>query len=167
MWSVTKRPINFAKIIQQWVYWYAESITSNIFTVITIQFKISLDFSSLSFEVWMQCFSETFRKRFFLYSYSFQKDLSREYLAVLKFILEVRKFKKNFLICLITVIKVHDLLLTLLQVITILVSKMSEHRLLILINTSYMINYCLDYFHFVGYNSFSCEICIILQWNSS
>ena len=153
-------------LFKQWVYWYAESITSNIFIVITIQFKISLDFSLLPFEVSMQNFSETFRKRFFLYSYSFQKDLSREYLVVLKFLLEVRKFKENVLICLSTVIKVHDLLLTLLQVI---VSKMSEHRLLKLINTSHIINYylsCLDYFHFLGYNSFSSEICIVLQWNS-
>ena len=41
-----------------------------------------------------------------------------------------------------TVIKVSDFLLSLLQVITILsVSKIKGHRLLILINTIYMINY--------------------------
>ena len=49
------------------------------------------------------------------------------------------KFKKNIKICVIIIIKVRDLLLTLLQVITI-VSKMNEHRLFIWINTSYMIS---------------------------
>ena len=38
-----------------------------------------------------------------------------------------------------------------------IISKMNEHRLLILINAICMINYllsCLDYFRFAGYNSF-------------
>ena len=68
-----------------------------------------------------QCFSEKFRKKtFFWYSYFFRKDLLREYLVVLKFLLEVPKFKENEIICIITVIKVRHLLLTLLQVIIIL-----------------------------------------------
>ena len=56
-------------------------------------------------------FSKKFRKIF---------DLSKEYLFVSKFLWEVPKFKEKVLICVITVIKVRDLLLTLLQVITIL-----------------------------------------------
>ena len=76
-------------------------------------------------------------------------------------------FLESVVVYTITVIKVRDLLLALLQITTILVavSKMNEHRLLILINTSYMINYwltCLDYFYFAGHNSFSSEICIVL-----
>ena len=43
-----------------------------------------------------------------------------EYLDVSKFLLEVPKFKENILIRVITLIKVGDLLLTVLQVITIL-----------------------------------------------
>ena len=53
---------------------------------------------------------------FFFDILSFYKDLTREYLVVLKFLLEVSKFKKNGLICVITIIKVYDLSLTLLQV---------------------------------------------------
>ena len=69
----------------------------------------------------MQCFSVKFWKRFFFWcSYSFWKDLSREYLVVLKFLLEVPAFKENVLFYIITAIKVRDHLLTLLQVITIL-----------------------------------------------
>ena len=45
---------------------------------------------------------------------------SREYLVVLKFLLEELKFKKNVLTCVITVIKVRDLLLTLFKVTTML-----------------------------------------------
>ena len=37
-----------------------------------------------------------------------------------KFLLEVPKFKENVIISVITVLKIHDLLLTLLQLITIL-----------------------------------------------
>ena len=48
------------------------------------------------------------------------KDLSREYLVVPKFLFKVPKFKENVLISVMTVIKVRDLLLTLLQVIAIL-----------------------------------------------
>ena len=65
-------------------------------------------------------FLRNFEKNFFWYSYSFWKDLSGEYLVVSKFLLEVPRFKENVLICVITVIKVYDLLLTLLQVKTIL-----------------------------------------------
>ena len=50
------------------------------------------------------------------YSYSFRKDLSREYLVVSKFLLEVPKFKENIPICIITVTKERDFLRTLLQV---------------------------------------------------
>ena len=57
---------------------------------------------------------------FFRYSYSFWKDLSRAYLIVSKFLSEEPKFKKNDIICVITVIKVRDFLLTLLPVISIL-----------------------------------------------
>ena len=69
----------------------------------------------------MQCFSKKFRQKFFFfwYSYSFWKHLSRENLVVLKLLLEVPKFRENFVICVITVIKVHDLLPTILLVITI------------------------------------------------
>ena len=74
------------------------------------------------------------------------------------------------LIWVITVIKLHDLLLTLLQVNTCsIVSKMNKHRLLILINTSYIINYqlsCLDHFHFIWYNSLSSEICVFYSGTS-
>ena len=56
----------------------------------------------------------------FIYSYSLWKDLSRDYLFVSKFLLEATKFKENVLICVIFVIKVRDLLLTLLQVLTML-----------------------------------------------
>ena len=70
----------------------------------------------------MQCFSKKFRQKkffFFWYSYSFWKHLSRENLVVLKLLLEVPKFRENFVICVITVIKVHDILPTILLVITI------------------------------------------------
>ena len=54
------------------------------------------------------------------------QDLSRlfkrEHLVVSKFLLEEPEFKENVLICMISVIKVCDLLLTLLQVIMILVA---------------------------------------------
>ena len=55
----------------------------------------------LDFEVRTQCF---FCK--------ISKNLSREHLVVPKFSLEVPKFKENVLICVITVIKLRDLLLT-------------------------------------------------------
>ena len=70
-----------------------------------------------------KCFSLKFWKKFFLiFLYSFWKDLSKGYLVVSKFLLEVTKFKENVLICIITVIKMRDLLLTFLQVITILMA---------------------------------------------
>ena len=71
-------------------------------------------------KVRMQCFSRKIWIFFFYYSYSFRKDLPREYLVVLKFLLEVPEFKENVLFCIITVIKVHAHLLILLRVITIL-----------------------------------------------
>ena len=65
-------------------------------------------------KVRVQCFSEKFLKEFFFQnSYFFWKDLSKEYLVVSKFLLEVPKFKVNVIICVITVTKVHDILLTL------------------------------------------------------
>ena len=48
--------------------------------------------------------------------------LSRVYLVVSKFLSEVPKFKENVLLCIITIIKVYDLLLTLLQLKTMLVA---------------------------------------------
>ena len=75
----------------------------------------------ISLKVRTLCFSENFQKKiFFLYSFSFWKDFCKGYLLNSKFILEVLEFKDNVLICIITFIKVHDLLLTLLQVKTIL-----------------------------------------------
>ena len=66
-------------------------------------------------------FLKNFKKKiFFWYFYSFWKELSREYLVVSKFLLEVPKFKENVLIYLILVIKVCDLLFTLIQVTKIL-----------------------------------------------
>ena len=62
----------------------------------------------------MQCFSEKFQKKCFWHSYSFWKDLSKEYFVTSKFLWEVPKFKENVLIYITVVIKVHDLLLTLL-----------------------------------------------------
>ena len=60
-------------------------------------------------------FLKNFKKKFlFWYFYSFLKDLSRECLFISKFLLEVPKFKENSLTCIITVIKMFDLLLTLL-----------------------------------------------------
>ena len=53
---------------------------------------------------------------------------------VWEFLLERPKFKENVIICVITVIKVRDLLLTLLQVMTTLAPKMNEHRFFILIH---------------------------------
>ena len=64
-------------------------------------------------------FLKKFGKKYFWYSYSFWKDLSREYFAVSKFLLEVPKFKENGLICVITAIKVCDILLIPLKVTTI------------------------------------------------
>ena len=67
-----------------------------------------------------QCFSEKIPKRNLKYFHSICKDLTREYLVVWKFIIEVPKSKEHVLICIITVKKVCDLLLILLQVIAIL-----------------------------------------------
>ena len=86
-------------------------------------------------------FLKNFEKNFFWYSYSFWKDLSREHLVVSKFLLEVAKFKENVLIWVITVIKVawsftHTF--TSNSNTCSIILNMTEHRLLILINTSYM-----------------------------
>ena len=72
----------------------------------------------------------------FLLKRSFQGILS-----CLKFLLELPKFKENFIIFVITVVKERDLLITHLEVITRLatVSEMNEYRSFILICTSYMI----------------------------
>ena len=78
----------------------------------SVKIKIEVNFY---FKVRTQQFvSEKFL--FFFVILSFYEDLTREYLVVLKFLLEVSKFKKNGLICVITIIKVYDLSLTLLQV---------------------------------------------------
>ena len=61
-----------------------------------------------------------FFKNFLLVFLSFWKDLCRDFLVVSKFLLEVPKFKEDVLIYLITIMKVRDLILTLLQVITML-----------------------------------------------
>ena len=63
-------------------------------------------------KVRVQCFS--LKSFFFL----FWKDLSREYLVIPEFLMP--KFKENALICVIVVKKVRDLLLSLLQVKTML-----------------------------------------------
>ena len=55
--------------------------------------------------------------------------LSRENLVVLKFLLEVPRFKENVLTCIITVIKVRDLLLTVNNNTCAIVSEMNKHRL--------------------------------------
>ena len=60
------------------------------------------------------------KKIFFWCSYSYWKDLSIKNVVVLKFLLKVPKFRENIVICVITVKKVRNCLLTLLQVITIL-----------------------------------------------
>ena len=72
--------------------------------------------------LWLErsVFLKNFEKKIFWYYYFFWKDLSKEYLVISKFLLEVPKFRENVLICIITVIKVSDLLLTLLQVRTML-----------------------------------------------
>ena len=70
------------------------------------------------FKVRTQYFSEKFRKKKF---FDVLFRLKRYFQGVVwKFLLEVPKFKENTLICIITVLKVRDLLLTRLQVITIL-----------------------------------------------
>ena len=61
-----------------------------------------------------------FLKIFLLVFLSFWKDLCRDFLVVSKFLLEVPKFKEDVLIYLITIMKVRDLILTLLQVTTML-----------------------------------------------
>ena len=76
-----------------------------------------------------QCFSEKLRKIFlyiYIYSYFFWKNFSREYLVASKFLLEMPTFKENVIICAITIIKVRDLLFTLLQVIAILATKFQK-----------------------------------------
>ena len=72
--------------------------------------------------LWLErsVFLKNFEKKIFWYYYFFWKDLSKEYLVISKFLSEVPKFRENVLICIITVTKVSDLLLTLLQVITML-----------------------------------------------
>ena len=53
------------------------------------------------------------------------------------------KFKENVLIYVTMVIKVRDLVLTLNNNNWATIPKMNKHRLLILINTSYMTNYAM------------------------
>ena len=57
--------------------------------------------------------------------------------------MEVPKFKENVLIYVTMVIKVRDLVLTLNNNNWATIPKMNKHRLLILINTSYMTNYAM------------------------
>ena len=69
-------------------------------------------------------FSENFQNKkivFLIFLFPL-KDLTWEYLVVSKFLSEVPKFKENVLICVIIVIKVRDLLFTLLQIMAILVA---------------------------------------------
>ena len=81
--------------------------------VLYIQIKTKVKFRS-------QCFFEKFRQKFFYnILISFKKIL--EILSCLE-VLNVTKFKENVQIYVITFKKVHDLLLTLLQVITTLVT---------------------------------------------
>ena len=85
-----------------------------------------------------QSFLKKFENFSFWYSYFFWKDLSREYLVVLKFLLEVLKFKENLNLrnhC-------YKNAWSLTHTFTSnnnacgMISKMNEHGLLILINTS-------------------------------
>ena len=77
----------------------------------------------------------------------FEKIFPANILVVSNLLLEVPKLKENVLIYIITVKKACDLLLTFTQTFPSnnntcgITSKMNEHRLLILINTSYLINY--------------------------
>ena len=125
------------------------------------------------FKARTQYFSEKFRKKGFSdIPIPFKKIFPGNIQLFQNLYWKCLNLRKMSLICVITVTKKYDLLLTLLQVKNTcgIVSKMNEHRLLILINASYMINYqiCwLDNFHFAGYNSFSSEICVVLQWKSS
>ena len=68
-----------------------------------------------------QCFSEKFRKKkFFLIFLSLSKRFFLGIFACFEILIGMPKFKENVIICVITVIKVRDLLLTFLLVITIL-----------------------------------------------
>ena len=89
--------------------WYLMITLAKIFFLLFLKLRLECS-----------VFLEKFEFFFFWYSYSFRKDLPREYLVVLKFLLEVPEFKENVLFCIITVIKVHAHLLILLRVITIL-----------------------------------------------
>ena len=91
-----------------------------LFNSLLFSFKFKNEFISETFKVRTQCFSEKIWFFRFWYSYSFWKDLSMENLVVSRLLLEVPKYKENVQICVITVIKVHNLLLTLLQVKTIM-----------------------------------------------
>ena len=62
-----------------------------------------------------QYFSEKFRKVFFYILIPFENIFP----AIFSFEIQVPKFKENVLICVTTVVKVHDLLLTLLQIKTV------------------------------------------------
>ena len=87
----------------------------------------------IKYAVRTQWLSEKFwKKNFFGHSHSFWKDLFREYFVVSKFWLEVPKFKENVIISVINLIEVRDLLFTLLQVITILVTHFQKFM-----NTNY------------------------------
>ena len=80
--------------------------------------------ASNSFMVFLKNYEKFFY--IYIYSYFFWKNFSREYLVASKFLLEMPTFKENVIICAITIIKVRDLLFTLLQVIAILATKFQK-----------------------------------------
>ena len=88
------------------------------------------------FKARTQCFSE----KIFDILIPFE-NFSPGNLVVSKFLLEVPKFKENIVSCIIDVIKSFNHIFTSNSNTCSIVSKMNEHRLLILINISYMINY--------------------------
>ena len=66
-------------------------------------------FIDASLKLECSVFPKKSEKNLLLYSHFCGKDLSREYLVVWRFLMEVPEFKENVLICVITVKKVCDL----------------------------------------------------------
>ena len=105
-----------------------EILLSNVYFQKFIDKCVSRFVNKLHIKVRTQCFAEKNREKKLWYSYFFWKDISREYIVVSKFVIEVPKFNKNVVICIITVKKVHDLSLKLLPETTIL-AYVSAHLL--------------------------------------
>ena len=70
--------------------------------------------------------------------------------------------------------RIHQLWCKVFPVVTVFESLITSNLLLLYIISKVAYYYqallhnlsCLDYFHFAWYNSFSSEICVVLQWNS-